>query len=201
MKNRIPLLLIYSRLVIGFVIILLSSIHTGGYSTVAIVLLSVGFLTDIFDGIIARQLNISTPNLRRLDSAVDVVFFFSVSAATYIQCPDFFSSNATRLAILLGAEVLTYIVSYVKFKKDIATHSIGAKIWAMIIVATLIQVILQCQSELLFEICFWTGILTRVEIIAIIMALKTWTNDVPSFYHSLRLRRNKEIKRNKLFNG
>jgi len=35
----------------------------------------------------------------------------------------------------------------------------------------------------------------------IILTLKKWTNDVSSFYHSLKLRQDKEIKRNKMFNG
>jgi CDP-diacylglycerol--glycerol-3-phosphate 3-phosphatidyltransferase len=58
-----------------------------------------------------------------------------------------------------------------------------------------------CESLVLFEICFWLGLITRLEIIAIILALKNWANDVPSFYHSLKLRKGKEIKRHKLFNG
>ncbi|MEO8855317.1 MAG: CDP-alcohol phosphatidyltransferase family protein, partial [Ginsengibacter sp.] len=157
--------------------------------------------TDIFDGIIARKLNISSQKLRRLDSSIDQVFFISVAIATYIQCPDFFKTNALKLEVLLGLEGLTYLVSFLKFKKEIATHSIGAKIWTLFLFATLIQIILQCQSIILFNICFWVGILTRLEIIAIILALKKWTNDVPTFYHSLKLRNNKEIKRHKMFNG
>lgn len=39
------------------------------------------------------------------------------------------------------------------------------------------------------------------KLIAILPILKKWTNDVPSFYHSLQLRRGKEIKRHKMFNG
>ena len=82
-----------------------------------------------------------------------------------------------------------------------ATHSIGAKIWTLLLFATLIQIILECQSILLFNICFWLGLLTRLEIIAIILILKKWTNDVPTFYHSIKLRQEKEIKRHKIFNG
>ncbi|HLV46549.1 MAG TPA: CDP-alcohol phosphatidyltransferase family protein, partial [Flavobacterium sp.] len=154
-----------------------------------------------FDGIIARQLNISTPKLRRLDSTIDQLFFISVAIATYIQCPDFFKENILKLTILIGAEALTYLICFIKFRKEIATHSIGAKIWTLTLFATLIQIILQCQSSVLFNICFWVGLATRLEIIAIILTLKKWTNDVPTFYHALKLRQNKEIKRHKMFNG
>jgi CDP-diacylglycerol--glycerol-3-phosphate 3-phosphatidyltransferase len=199
--NKLPLTLIYSRLAIGIAIIFLSVLKIEYYKLIAITLFSIGLLTDIFDGIIARRLNISTQKLRRLDSTVDQVFFISFAIATYIQCPEFFKTNSLKLVILFSVEVLAYLVCFLKFRKEIATHSIGAKIWTLFLFATLVQIILQCQSVILFNICFWAGLLTRLEIIAIILTLKQWTNDVPSFYHALRLRRGKEIKRHKMFNG
>ena len=197
----LPLILIYARLAIGPIIILLSLARADHYIFIAITLFTIGLLTDIFDGIIARRLNISTQRLRRLDSTVDQVFFISFAVVTYIQCPDFFKTNATKLIILFGFEALTYLVSFFKFRKEIATHSIGAKIWTLLLFATLIQIIVQCQSVLLFNLCFWTGLLTRLEIMAIIFTLKQWTNDVPSVYHAIRFRQGKEIKRSKMFNG
>ncbi len=201
MKVKIPIVLIYSRLIIGLTIIFLSILHIGNYKSIAVVLLTVGLLTDIFDGIIARQLKISTQKLRRLDSTIDLIFFISFAVATYIQCPNFFKINLTKLVILLALEGLTYIVCFLKFRKEIATHSIGAKIWSLLLFATIIEIIVSCQSVVLFNLCFWVGLITRLEIIAIVLTLKTWTNDVPTFYHSLKLRQGKLIKRHKLFNG
>jgi len=201
MKTKIPVILIYSRFIIGFTILFLSVINAENYRSLAILLLTFGLLTDVFDGIIARQLKISTQKLRRLDSTIDQIFFISVATATYIQCRDFVKINALKLTILLSLEGLCYFISFLKFRKEIATHFIGAKIWTLFLFATLIQIILQCQSVILFNICFWVGLLTRLEIIAIILTLKSWTNDVPTFYHSLKLRHGKEIKRHKIFNG
>ncbi|SDG92804.1 CDP-diacylglycerol--glycerol-3-phosphate 3-phosphatidyltransferase [Pedobacter terrae] len=199
--KHIPIALIYSRLLIGFGIILLSVFRISHYSFLAITFLSLGLLTDIFDGIIARRLNISSEKLRRLDSAIDQVFFISVAVATYIQCPDFFKANLIKLIVLGAFEVSTYVLSYIKFKKEIATHSIGAKIWTLTIFATLVEIMVHCESVVLFEICFWLGLATRLEILAIVFTLKRWTNDVPTIYHAIKLRQGKEIKRNKLFNG
>lgn len=201
MKNKIPLILIYSRLVIGFVLVILSYHQVNNYSTIAIILFTVGLLTDIFDGIIARRLDISTQNLRRLDSSIDQIFFVSVLYATFLQCPDFFQGNSLQLLILVGFEALTYLVCFFKFKKEIATHAIASKVWTLILFSTLIQIMATCDSNVLFQICFYTGVLTRLEIIGIILLLKNWTNDVPSIYHAWLLRKGKTIKRNKLFNG
>ncbi|CAI8869850.1 CDP-alcohol phosphatidyltransferase family protein [Chryseobacterium sp. IT-36CA2] len=201
MKSKIPDILIFSRLIIGFIIIGLSLLKIENYQIITVILLSIGLLTDIFDGIIARHLNVSTQKLRRLDSTVDQIFFISVGVAVYIMCPEFFEANAFKIIILVGAEALIYLVSFLKFRKEVATHSIGAKIWTLLLFGTLIQVILQCQSVILFNLCFWVGLLTRAEIIAILFILKTWTNDVPSVFHSIQLRKGKVIKKSKIFNS
>jgi CDP-diacylglycerol--glycerol-3-phosphate 3-phosphatidyltransferase len=199
--NGIPVVLIYSRLLLGAIIVLLGFKRIDHYSFYITILFAIGLLTDIFDGIIARRLNVSTPALRRLDSSVDQVFFISTAVAVYILCPEFFKTNAFQLIILIGAECLTYLICFIKFRKEIATHSIGAKIWTLILFATLIQIIWQCQSVVLFAFCFWVGLITRVEIIAIILTLKGWANDVPTFYHALQLRAGKQITRHRWFNG
>lgn len=199
--KQIPIALIYSRLIIGLLIIAFSILKINHYATIAVVLLTIGLITDIFDGIIARHLKISSERLRRLDSNIDQAFFISVAIATYIQYPNFFKDNAIKIIVLLAFEGATYLVSYAKFKKEIATHSIGAKIWTLLLFATLIQVILKGNSVIFFELCFWVGIITRIEIIAIVLILKTWTNDVPSIFQAIKIRNGKEIKRHKMFNG
>jgi phosphatidylglycerophosphate synthase len=200
-KENIPGILICSRAILGVAILLISALNVPFYAVLSICLLTIGLLTDIFDGIIARRLNISTPRLRRLDSSVDQFFFCSVGAATYLQCKEFFGSHATSLISLGALEAAIYVVSYMKFRKEVATHSIGAKIWTLFLFATIIQVTLQCSSSALFWIFFWLGVFSRIEIIAILIVLKHWTNDVPSIYHAVKLRRNQVIKRYKIFNG
>jgi len=201
MWRKIPITLIYLRLVLGLVVLLLSMWVVSGYKWFALSLLTIGLLTDVFDGIVARRLHISTQRLRRLDSTVDQIFFITIALATYLQCPDFFYTNKLQLFVLLAAEGLAYGVCFWRFKKEVATHSIGAKIWTLFLFATLVEVILRCQSTFLFQCCFWIGILSRAEIIAILCVLKTWANDVPTLFHALKLRQGKAIKRHKWFNG
>jgi len=197
----IPPGLIFLRLIIGIAILILSCFKMEDYNIIAVVLFSVGLLTDIFDGIIARQLNIATQKLRRMDSTVDQLFFIMTAIATFIQCPFFFRNNAVELIILFSTEALTYIVCFIKFKKEIAIHAIASKIWTLILFATLIQVMLTCNSGILFHVCFYAGLLTRLEIIGILLLLRQWTNDVPSIYHAALLRQGRTIKKHKMFNS
>ena len=199
--NKIPILLILSRIVFGVIIVILS-IYQPAYFKVAIIsLIFIGLLSDIFDGIIARRLNISTPLLRRLDSGVDQFFWLAIIGGCYLTCPVFFKNNLIKIAILLSLEAGCYILSYLKFKKEVATHAIASKFWTLTLFGVLIQVIATCNSVVLFTICFYIGVATRLEILGILLIIRKWTNDIPSIYHAVLIRKGRVIKRNKLFNG
>ncbi len=199
--NKIPLLLIWSRLVFAFLILLLSYYPVPHNRAIAVLLFSIGLLSDVFDGIIARKLGVSSVLLRRMDSIVDQVFWIAVAAAAFIQCPSFFSSHAVSIGVLVVLEVATYGVSFLRFGKEVATHSWGAKLWVLTLFAALTEIMLSCRSGLLYDICFYTGLVTRAETIGILLLLRKWTNDVPTLYHALLLRQGKPIKRHKLLNG
>lgn len=166
-----------------------------------VVILLWAIISDIFDGIIARKLGISTERLRRMDSSIDQVFWIFSMVAAMVICPGFFKANYLKILIVMVLEGVCYLISFIRFRKEVATHAILSKIWTLSIVATLIQIVLTCQSAILFNVWFYLGIITRLEIIAILIILKKWTNDVPGLYQAIQLRRGKEIKRHKLFNG
>ena len=199
--NNIPKALILSRIVFGTAILLLAFYPVPHFRAIIITLISVGLLTDIFDGIIARKLYISTVNLRRMDSNVDMFFWLCIVLACYVISPAFFQQNRIMLTILILLEAASYVLSYVKFKKEIATHAIGSKLWALVLFATLIQLVATSNSIVLFNICFYLGVLTRLEVILMLIVIKKWTNDIPTLYHAFKIRKNKPIKRYKLFNG
>jgi len=201
MKYKIPLLLIYSRIVFAALIILLAVFKIEYFRGIIITLIVLGLLSDIFDGIIARRLNISTQKLRRLDSSVDQIFWVAILASAYIVSPVFFRTNMVLILIVVLLEAACYAISFIRFKKEVATHAIASKIWTLVLFATLLQVIATSNSIVLFYICFSLGVITRLEIIFILFILKDWTNDVPTVYHAVLIKKGKEIKRHKLFNG
>jgi phosphatidylglycerophosphate synthase len=171
------------------------------FRAIIIALIVLGLLSDIFDGIIARRLNISTEKLRRMDSTVDQFFWLCIVVSAYIVSPVFFKDNLVAILILLALEATCYVISFLKFKKEVATHAIASKIWTLFLFATLIQVIATGNSVLLFYVCFYLGVISRLEIIFILLILKDWTNDIPTVYHAVLIKKGKPIKRHKLFNG
>jgi CDP-diacylglycerol--glycerol-3-phosphate 3-phosphatidyltransferase len=182
-------------------IVLLAFSDSSFKQSIIITLMALGLLSDIFDGIIARRLGVSTETMRRLDSTIDQVFWIAVVASAVILSPGFFRANLVLVGLLVVTETLTYLISYLRFGKEVATHAISSKMWTLILFATLIELIATGTSSWLFLVCIVGGIVTRLEIIAILLLLRKWTNDVPSVYHAIRLRRGKAIRRNKMFNG
>ena len=136
-----------------------------------------------------------------MDSSVDQFFWLCIVAGGYLVRPSFFKTNLVLIIIILILEAACYALSFIKFKKEVATHAIASKIWTLVLFATLIQVVATGNSVVLFYICFWLGIATRLEIISILFILNTWSNDIPTVYHAVLIRKGKPIKRHKLFNG
>lgn len=198
--KKIPFLLIYSRIVIALVIIFLAWLKVDNYSFIITILILVGLLTDIFDGIIARKLNVSTEKLRIWDSNVDMFFWLSVIASIFYLRFELVKPHILPISILLILELLAYLISFIKFKRTIATHSLLAKLWTLTLLLFLIELILNSTSYT-FVLCFVLGVISRVEIILIIATLKNWTTDVPSIFTVRKINNGQEIKKSKWFNS
>lgn len=197
----VPLLLIWLRLLAGLLIPALIGWAPSQAGAWAVGLMTFGLLSDVFDGIVARRLGVSTEKLRRLDSAVDQAFWLLVLGAAVWASPAFFQRHGLSIGLLLALEAATYALSYVRFGKEVATHSLGAKLWTLTIFATLAEVLLTGDSRLGLLSCLVVGTASRLEVLGILAVLPRWTNDVPTIYHALRLRRGLPIRRHGLLNG
>ena len=144
--------------------------------------------------LLPAEWGLATERLRRLDSAVDLVFFMSVGLALALQSFGFFREHAMEMLLLLGAEALTYLVGFLKFRKEMALHTWGAKGWSVILVATLAQLIWTGAAPILFMLCFWVGLVTRLEMLGIILVLKRWAHDVPHMGAAVKLRQEEAVK-------
>lgn len=199
--KHIPFALIYSRIFLAIAIAILAFGKLANYQSWIVALLIIGLLTDVFDGIIARKLNVSSEKLRIWDSNVDQFFWLiSIASIFYINIP-FLKENILLISSIIFLELLAYIISFIKFKRTIATHSLLAKFWTLTLLAFLIDLCLHSSSSIIFYSCLILGLISRLEIILIILKLKKWTNDVPSIFAVNRINKGLPIKKNKLFNS
>ncbi|HEU5290514.1 MAG TPA: CDP-alcohol phosphatidyltransferase family protein [Cyclobacteriaceae bacterium] len=201
MRNQIPAMLIYSRLIVGIFILLLAVLNPFNVIPWITTLILIGFLSDIVDGIIARKLGVSTVSLRKLDSIVDRIFWLMVLITCFILYPIYMSSKWSLLASVLILEMIVFSFCLYKFSKIPSPHNFLAKLWGISIVLTLTEIVITGSSDWLFFAMILLGIASRVDSLIIHMLLRKWDHDIPSLYHAYLLRRGRSFKRNDLLNG
>lgn len=185
--RALPLCLTALRALLGPVVVLLAVAFP---SRVAFgVCLVVAFLSDVFDGIIARRLGIATPGLRRLDSVADSVFYLSAAFAAWWVHPDAISELAAGIAILIGLELGRYAFDWWKFGREASYHMWSSKLWGIALFAGLFSLLALGVTSWPVAAAVYLGILADIEGLAISAVLRDWQTDVPTIAHAWRLRR------------
>jgi phosphatidylglycerophosphate synthase len=148
----------------------------------------VAFVSDYFDGVIARALNVSTRSLRQADSLVDTVFYLVVAGATWSLHPEVLRRHAIALGVCLVTLVVWYLLDLVRWRAAAGFHSWSAKLFAGALgVWAIAQYGFGIGGPWLVMACV-LGTLSHLEGIAISLVLRRHVADVPTVLHALRLR-------------
>ena len=183
-----PLALTLTRLVMGPAMVLFAWLDSDPGPLLAVCVV-VGFLTDLFDGIVARKLNVATPGLRRLDSQTDLVFWLCVLACVFVSRWEIGVANLGYIIAILILEAATYALSFWRFGRETCTHAYSAKFWSLLAVGVFAAVLGFGEGTYSFPLLFVTYFISWLDIIAIILILPAWKSDVPSCYHAWLIRR------------
>lgn len=200
MKKYIPISLIFFRLILAPVIIGLVYFLKEDSRNIVIVLMYLGLLSDIFDGIIARGLNLQTQQLRRFDSQTDMVFWVSIGISTWLLYPKLISENKTPIIAIFIMEGMCYFISILKFGKETCTHAFLSKLFGITLLIAFTSLIGFNYAGFPFFLAITFGIISHIDRILITLILPMWMHDIPSFYHAYLIRKGVGFKRNKLLN-
>jgi CDP-diacylglycerol--glycerol-3-phosphate 3-phosphatidyltransferase len=151
--------------------------------------LALAFLSDIFDGMLARRWGTVTPSLRRVDSFVDTLFCLSALGAVWLCRPEVVRGSASLLVALLVLEALRYAVDLSKFGREASYHMWSAKLWAAVLYLAFFMVLVGGQGGVWVTAALLLGIVSDLEGLAASLLLPEWRHDVPSLLHAWRLRR------------
>lgn len=198
--NKIPFVLILFRFLLAPIIILLAYLLKENSRLIIVILIFLGLLSDIFDGIIARKLGVSSVKLRRLDSQVDLIFWIAVMYTCYVLNPELIIQNKIGLIILLVMEFLCYALSYIRFSKETCTHAFLSKIWGLCLFVAFVSIIGFGYGGITLKLAIYWGIISQLDVIFIILIIPKWQNDIPSCYHAFLIKKGIPFKRNKLLN-
>ncbi|GHN00917.1 CDP-alcohol phosphatidyltransferase [Cytophagales bacterium WSM2-2] len=199
-KKHVPISLILFRLVLAPVILGLVFFLREESRVIVLILMYLGLLSDILDGIIARHLNVSSPTLRRFDSQADMIFWVSIGVSTWMLYPELISQNAIPITIIFIMEGMCYAISLIKFKKETCTHAFLSKLWGITLLIAFTSLIGFNHAGFPFMLAIVFGLISHIDRILITLILPHWTHDIPSFYHAFLIRKGVDFKRNKLLN-
>jgi CDP-diacylglycerol--glycerol-3-phosphate 3-phosphatidyltransferase len=198
---NIPVLLILFRLILAPIILGLAYFIGENAKLTIIILMYLGLISDILDGIIARKSNTSSAQLRRMDSQTDMIFWFSLGLSTWILYPKLISDNSTVIWTILIMEIACYVISLLKFKRESAHHNFLSKFWGITLLVAFTSLIGFNYAGVPFDLAIFFGLISHVDRILITLILPKWTHDIPSAYHAVLIRKGKEFKKNIYFNG
>jgi CDP-diacylglycerol--glycerol-3-phosphate 3-phosphatidyltransferase len=153
----------------------------------AATLLVAGFLSDVFDGVVARAHGASSADLRRLDSTVDTLFYLAVAFCTWRLYPAALRPYLVPIGILVCTEVLNYAVAIARLGREASYHARTARLFGLLLFAALVTLLVSGSTALL-PAAIVAGFVSHAENLAITLLLPEWKHDVPSLVHAWRLR-------------
>lgn len=169
--KTIPYLLIATRFCLAPIILLLAYFKGEQSRFLILSLMYFGLLTDIFDGIIARKVAVSSEKLRRLDSQTDLIFWLSLGFASYFLNAELIKNEWKGVALIFIMEALCYMISWLKFGKETCTHAFLSKMWGLSLLIAFTCLIGFQQAGWAFYLTVILGFISHIDVILIILIL------------------------------
>jgi CDP-diacylglycerol--glycerol-3-phosphate 3-phosphatidyltransferase len=184
--RQVPLMLTAMRGALGPVVLLMAFFNPNPAAfTLSLV---IALFSDYFDGVIARRLGIATPNLRRLDSIADSVFYVCALIAAWHLHAELLAPYLGALAGLLAVEAVRYVYDYRKFGKEASYHMWSSKLWGLSLFYAFFVLLGEGQAGWPVSVAIYLGIAADLEGLAISAILRHWQTDVPTVIHAIRSR-------------
>ncbi len=180
----IPAGLVGTRFIIALLLLLDALDHHVGIAFVIGYVIAV--LSDIFDGIIARQLGVSTAQLRQADSWADICLYCCIALSVWLVFPQTILDFKIPLLIAILAQLTLFAISLIKFKKMPSFHTYTAKAWGItLLVATVSLFGFNNDKALWLAIAFC--LINSLEEIIMTLILPEWQCDVLSLFHAINM--------------
>jgi phosphatidylglycerophosphate synthase len=183
----VPTALVVLRALCGPV--LLGAVAGGAGPWVLVTLLTVAFLSDVFDGIIARRLGVATALLRRADSIVDTGFYVCATVALIWRSPAVIKAHVPGLVALASLELARWAVERLRYGRLASYHMWSAKVWGVALWLGFSEAFLTGRPGPLLQAAIVTGILADAEGLATSLVLSTWQHDVATIWHAAQIER------------
>ncbi len=187
MLAKVPALLIAFRFALAPALYL--DTRDGQVGVWFLALVALGFLSDLFDGVIARRTGGVTARLREWDGRTDVWFVAWLAAGAWNTRPDLVVDHGTPLLLVVAVQALAWVVDLAKYRRFSNYHTYTAKAWGWSIAVLALVWFGGGDVALPLWAAVALGTACCLEEIAITLVLPEWTHDVPSVVHAVRRER------------
>lgn len=183
--RKIPLVLVILRLGLAPVLLATALLHPD--RIVFAICLIGALLSDYFDGVIARRLDVATPALRRLDSITDSIFYVCALLAALATAYPLVRPYFPALVVLLLVEALRYGYDIRKFGKEASYHMWSSRLWGLLLFVVMWSLLVLHRGGWPVALAIAWDIAADLEGLAISVMLRKWQADVPTLWHARRL--------------
>jgi len=180
-----PNLISLIRILIAPVLLVLAVL---GMDTWFLAVLIFSGFTDVFDGYLARQLNMVTPLGARLDSWGDFIIYSTMAAGAWILWPEITERELLYYSIILFSLLLPAQAGLVKFGKISGYHTWTVKVAVLVTFVGYIALYAGIAAWP-FQLASVLSLIAGVEEILITLVLREERTDVRSLAAALRIRR------------
>jgi CDP-diacylglycerol--glycerol-3-phosphate 3-phosphatidyltransferase len=149
----------------------------------------VAFVSDYFDGVVARRVGVASAELRHFDSRADLVFYATAAWVVWRTHPEVVRRFAVPGLIVIGLDVIRHVFDFSKFGKDVAYHAWSSKIWGLALALALVLLMGFGIVQPFVGAAVVLGLIAQVEGLLISAVLPRWTHDVPTLRRALQIRR------------
>jgi CDP-diacylglycerol--glycerol-3-phosphate 3-phosphatidyltransferase len=167
------------RVALGLPLLWIAMARASG--TLAAALIVVGFVSDVYDGVVARRFGVATAGLRRLDSAADTVFYLAAAFAIWRLHPDSVARYRWLVVGVLATQILNHAFEIWKFGKEASYHAYAAKAWGLLLFVSMMMLLLFSDDRLL-PVALVMGLVSHTENFIITLRLPEWQHDVKSIF-------------------
>jgi CDP-diacylglycerol--glycerol-3-phosphate 3-phosphatidyltransferase len=144
------------------------------------------YVTDYYDGVIARRLGIATPALRLADSWVDTWFYFWVVLTVWKTHFESLQKFAIPIYILLALQISEWIYGRIKFGKMTGYHAYAAKAWGLSLFGAITSVMIFNYDGIFWWTAIILGWISSTENWLLTLHFTEWQTDVKSIVHVWR---------------
>ncbi len=182
----IPGALVLSRLAAGPVLLWAALTGQGRFWMIGI--LGYVFLSDVFDGMIARRMNVVTARLRVADSWADTSVYLCVAGAVWLRHCALLGPFLAPLLVVIGLMAVNWAVAMIKFGRALSFHAYSSKLWGLSLFVASVSLLGFSYAGGFLWAAIAVGIGGHLEGFAMTLILPRWAHDVSGIPEALRLR-------------